>query len=393
VKNPLFVVRKASASMSSAWFIEGWTDGKRKRFYFKSEEEAKESAKRRNEEIAAFGSRYAISDEDRQELILVRKLLLPGESLVDVVRAYADKRDKTVASVSVKDFCATVLAEYERRSSNGERAQPRHVAQLRPKLVKFANYFGAERPIKSITGLEVKDWVTAMPTTPSTRNNYLSYCRLSFAVGKEQKLIDINPMIGVKPFTISKSSIKPPRPLTPQEMVRLIDACGSEILPFVLIGGFAGLRAEERHKLLWEHIKEKHIDLPAAISKTGHRRLIPIEPNLAAWLKRCRKTTGLISPPGERSEYSRKNCDEFFRAATKAAGFKHWPNNALRDSYCSYYYEKSGSADRTSDNAGHSIEMLKEHYRAIVTPEDTVRFWNIFPTQEGRAEIRLAAKD
>ncbi|HXO95773.1 MAG TPA: hypothetical protein VN857_04250, partial [Chthoniobacterales bacterium] len=119
MKNPLFVVRKASASMSSAWFIEGWTDGKRKRFYFKSEEEAKESAKRRNEEIAAFGSRYAISDEDRQELILVRKLLLPGESLVDVVRAYADKRDKTVASVSVKDFCATVLAEYERRSSNG----------------------------------------------------------------------------------------------------------------------------------------------------------------------------------------------------------------------------------------------------------------------------------
>jgi hypothetical protein len=68
---------------------------------------------------------------------------------------------------------------------------------------------------------------------------------------------------------------------------------------------------------------------------------------------------------------------------------KRWPNNALRDSYCSYHYQRDGSADRTSDNAGHSIEMLKEHYRAIVSPEDTVRFWNIFPTTEGRAEIRL----
>jgi len=119
--------------MSSEWFIEGWTDGKRRRFYFKTEEAAKTSANERNEEIAAFGARYVISDDDRRELVAVRKLLGPGESLIDVVRAYAEQRDKKVTSVSIKDFCETVRAEFERRAAKGE-ITPRHYKNMRPML-------------------------------------------------------------------------------------------------------------------------------------------------------------------------------------------------------------------------------------------------------------------
>jgi integrase len=368
--------------------IVGKPTGKRERFYYKTEADAKGAAADRNEELLAHGSQLALPPEIRLEASVCLTRLQPfGKSLTDAVNFFLKHEANVTASVSVKEFAQTIISEFERRAAKGE-VIPRHYESLKQKITKFAQAFGQDRPIKSITGLEIKDWITAMPTTPTTRNNYLVYTRLAFNVGKEKKLVDANPLAGIKPFANSKTNIKPPTPLSAEQMVALINGCTDEIKAFVLFGGFAGLRAEERHQLLWEHVKEAHVDLPAHISKTGHRRLIPIEPNLKAFLQLYRKPSGPVSPVGEDGNYSRNVIDYAFKKATKAAGFTKWPNNSLRDSYCSYFYQMNGSADQTAENAGHSVKMLFEHYRSIVSPEETVRFWDIYPNAEGKAEIR-----
>ena len=361
--------------------IVGYPSGRRERYYYKTESEAKKAAADRNAEILAHGAQLALPPEIRREASICLSRLQPfGKTLTDAVDFFLGHEAQVVASVSVKEFTREIIAEFERRSAKRE-VTAAHAARMKQTATKLAQAFGDDTPIKSITGLQIKDWITGLPTSPTTRNNHLVYTRLAFSVGKEKKLVDTNPLEGIKLFKSSKMNIKAPSPLSPAQMVDLINACTPEILPFVVIGGFGGLRAEERHQLLWEQVKEAHIDLPAAISKTGRRRLIPIEPNLAEWLKLCRK------PAGPVVELSRNQNDYQFEKVTKAAGFAKWPNNALRDSFCSYFYEKTGSAERTADAAGHSIEILKKHYRQLVSSKATAKFWAIYPNESGKAEI------
>jgi integrase len=372
--------------MTSRWMIVGYPSGKRERYYYKTESEAKKAAADRNAEILAHGAQLALPPEIRREAIICLSRLQPfGKTLTDAVDFFLRHEAQVVVSVSVKEFTREIIAEFERRTAKKE-VTPGHANCLKQKVTKFAQAFGDDTPIKSITGLQIKDWITSLPTSPTTRNNHLVYTRLAFSIGKEKNLVDVNPVEGVKLFESSKMNIKAPSPLSPEQMVALINACTPEILPFVVIGGFGGLRAEERHQLLWEHVKENHVDLPAAISKTGRRRLIPIEPCLAEWLKRCRKPVGPVIV------LSRNQNDYEFEKVTKTAGFAKWPNNALRDAFCSYFYEKTASADRTADAAGYSIEILKKHYRELVSPEATAKFWAIYPNKSGKAEIRLSEK-
>ena len=57
---------------------------------------------------------------------------------------------------------------------------------------------------------------------------------------------------------------------------------------------FAGIRPDETLRLDWEDIdfERRQIDLPAKKTKGRTRRIIPMEPNLIAWLKPYRPESG-----------------------------------------------------------------------------------------------------
>jgi hypothetical protein len=50
----------------------------------------------------------------------------------------------------------------------------------------------------------------------------------------------------------------------------------------------------------------------------------------------------------------------------------------MRHSYVSYHYAIHGAA-ATAREAGHSEQVLFQHYRALVTPEDARKFWELRP--------------
>ncbi|MEA3164686.1 MAG: hypothetical protein QOE88_2504, partial [Verrucomicrobiota bacterium] len=127
-------------------------------------------------------------------------------------------------------------------------------------------------------------------------------------------------------------------------------------------------------------LERKVITIPENISKIGEERRIPISDNLLAWLRI------LGEFPRNDYIYPRQGHSDtlirLLRSAKQQAGVWPWKpkyQNALRKSFCSYHYEMHGSADRTSEYAGHDIRMLIKVYRHAVDHSEAVKYWQIFP--------------
>jgi integrase len=130
---------------------------------------------------------------------------------------------------------------------------------------------------------------------------------------------------------------------------------------------FAGLRGSEAASLDESCIQPGRgfIEVTAAKAKTRRRRLVTIQPALAAWLD-----TGGTLPLGD--------VNTKLWNLTSALAFD-WPRNVTRHSFVSYHLAAFGSASKTALEAGHTEQMLFNHYREIVTPGQAAEFWGIRP--------------
>ncbi len=158
-----------------------------------------------------------------------------------------------------------------------------------------------------------------------------------------------------------------------------------ELIPWLALGTFGGLRPEEAERVVWEtydlnssekiteiNFAEKQLDLPAFKSKTGDARTWPMEPVLAAWLKPCKKESGSILPPN----FQRK-----LWALRDSMGWNEWPQDITRHSYASYHLAFYKKAHETAHNLGHrDSRMLYAHYkRSLKKPAEAKAFWAAVP--------------
>jgi integrase len=377
----LFEVRySAKPNRDNHWRIVGFINGNRTQYWCKFEQDAKAAADDKNAEITAHGTQIALSAVDRLRAFNAIERLGPfKKNLEDAANFYVAHLTKTEGSKTVSELCKIVSAEFEKRLSNGG-ATLRHKRTMDSCLKKFETRFGASS-VKTLTGTEIKEWLAAIPDTKvKTQNNLLGYIRNIYGIALEKKLINEDPFEHVKNFPQSEKFEKEPTPLSPEEAKRLLDAAEPEILPFIAIGLFAGLRTAERDELNWRDIHlsgpEPEIDLEKKISKTGRRRSVPIQPALKAFLKPYARTEGRIVPLTCNGKVSYQNAWE---RAVKRARLWPWPENALRDSFVSYRYKSTGSAETTSQEAGHSIGIMFAKYQKKITKEAAERFWAIRP--------------
>src|ERR1700736_2583411 len=122
-KKPLlFEVRPSSfAKNGCKWFITGYPEGKRKKFWFKTEKDAKSAANERNAEITATGTQDQLPYTLRITALEGAKELEPfGKTLADAVSFYLTHLKRTTASISVAELCDRVAEEFERRLKAGE---------------------------------------------------------------------------------------------------------------------------------------------------------------------------------------------------------------------------------------------------------------------------------
>jgi integrase len=343
------------------------------RKFFKTRAEAEAEALRQRTLLERH-SRIAVglSQRELSDLIHARdKLAGYGKKITDAVDFLVDHLERVRRCKITVSRLADEVIEAKRR--DGMSAD--YLSDLQLRLRRFCRHFG-EKPIAGITVEEIDDWLRDLEGSPKSRANYRANVAVMFSYATKRRMLDFNPVLHTaKPKLIDK----PPDIFTVDELRSLLETAtrtAHDVVPMLVIAAFAGLREAEIQRLDWSEVDlaRGHIEVKAAKAKSARRRIIPIQPNLAAWLRPYSGLTGRVVPAGARAKIER---------ARTAAGLKRWPNNGLRHSFASYRLAAIGDAPRVAHELGHaSPQMLYSTYREVVRPEEADRYWNIAPAAE-----------
>src|SRR4029450_6166540 len=178
------------------------------------------------------------------------------------------------------------LAEEVLEAKRKDGRSAKYIYMLRLYFKRFCQDF-ANRLIADITVEEVDTWLRDLPGSPKTRADYRANIGVLFSHAAQRRIIDFNPVA----FTAKPKLIdRPPEIFAVDELRALLEAAQRtepSVVPMLAIGAFAGLRDAEIKRLEWNEVDlaRGNIEVKAAKAKSARRRLVTIQPNLAAWLR------------------------------------------------------------------------------------------------------------
>jgi integrase len=273
---------------------------------------------------------------------------------------------------------------------------PSYVADLKKRWKRFKNWLPAAKAkaINSIGAHDVRKFLTDCSLRPAGERNMLRNLSVLFTWAVKHHYAASNPCEGIR--VENKTPKAPVRILSLEEARKILkfssegfEVDGSwkdpmlaklsrveamEMVPFVAVGAFAGLRPEESMGLDWKMIdlSARHIDIPASLAKDRNRRIVEISDNLLQWLQGCQKKSGSIIP----QNFRRKR-----RALCRKMGWDEWPKDVLRHSFGSYHLAMHSNAPQTAELMGHrDVKMLYRHYREVIKDKASIKaFWEIVP--------------
>jgi integrase len=292
---------------------------------------------------------------------------LPG---IVAAAKFFNQRHKGVTPKRVADVIAELLALKQARGMS-----ERYLRDLNCRLNRFAETF--QKNIGDVLTPELQEWLDGMKLAPRSVKNFRAAIEtlFSFAESRGYLAKGCNPVADTE--QISGSGDGKIEIFTPKEITTLLTHAPADYLPLLALGAFAGLRTAEAERLEWSEIDFEggFIHVGAAKAKTRARRLVPILPNLSAWLKPYAGRTGMVWPHSERERKRAR------REMLRASGVK-WKDNALRHSFCSYRLAVTHDAAKTSLEAGNSPQMIFRHYRELVKPADGLAWFAVLPQSE-----------
>jgi integrase len=261
------------------------------------------------------------------------------------------------------------------------KASARYVEDLKGRLARLADKFQVN--VDTVTTADIQQWLDSMDAAPRTirnlRNNASGLFKFAEARGYIAR--GENPVTATERIKTKNSDAI--EIYSPDELTRLLNAAPDSFKTVLAIQAFAGLRSAEAMRLDWQNIKldRKHIEITAANAKTASRRIVPILPNLAAWLKKATKKTGKIFP------HSRAYFHELQRnistdTKTSKLPALAWKHNALRHSFISYRVATIQNVAQVALEAGNSPGMIFGHYRELVTADAAKSWFAIAPDQK-----------
>lgn len=309
-----------------------------------------------------------------------------GVSLIEAVRDYAKRHPSNAPKVTVRESVDALLSDRE-----AAKASDAYLVKLRSHLDRFAKAF-TSTPLATLSAPLVGEWLRSLATGPTplgnrTVANHAGSVVTLFRFARSRGWIarDLSDEIAEvpvpKPEAIGEVGV-----FTPRQFEAILQAAPDDIRATLALGGFAGLRTEEIHRLDWSAVKlaERVLIVGSKEAKTASRRVLPIDESLAAWLAPLAQASGPVDP----SPTSKALTHRWRRVATKAG--VEWRHNALRHSAISYKCAVGGDPSRVAFESGNSVRMIHQNYRALVT-EAEGRAW--FAVQPSKTEgVALSMK-
>jgi integrase len=254
--------------------------------------------------------------------------------------------------------------------------KPRTKDTLRATRDHLSKFFGADRPMRSITRDEASRWRAKMLADGlalATVRLYVGNARTLFGTAAQRDLIPKNPFDHLAGGTTAS---KNERYVTADEADRILTACEDNHTKLLLaLPRFAGLRfPSEAAPLTWAdvdfHTCRLNVRSPKTEHHAGHeKRTVPITPKLAAILQAAFDD----APEGHSHVVERRSneyCREKLAAAIKRAEVEPWEDmfRTLRSS-CEREWAMTLPQYAVSKWMGHGIAVSGKHYANHVPDE------------------------
>jgi len=379
---------KCYAGRDGRWFVAYYLAGKRRTDAFRTREAAQDRA---TEIATAVHNQQAdiksLSGKDLQGYLYSLKALEPlGVPLSSAIHEYVAARQKLhgasigeaaefFSRYNLPDVPRKTVAEIAKEIVEAKRrdgCSQEYIKDLNKRLPHVASAFPG--PISQVTRLQLEEWLRSLAMSPRSRNNYRNAVVMLWRYARQCGYLPRDRSTEADGLPRAKMIDSEIEIFRPKDFVKLISKADAEVVPFLAIGAFTGLRHAEILRLDWEDIRfaQGFVEVKAKKAKTAQRRLVPIQPNLAAWLAPYHGRTGRVCP--------------WIRVGRTASALakEHgidWPNNGLRHSYASYRLAQCQDAAKVALEMGNTPVMIFRHYRELVMPQDATAWWNIFPEQ------------
>lgn len=347
------------------WCLDlGIVSGYRKREYYATEKLAND-AMRDRKVMEREGGKMALelTPADRLEFITAKEIATSlGTTVIGMALAYK-ANPRTTAPKRLADAISECV---ESKRSTGKRIV--YVKAIRRALENF----GRQNPnamVSSIGREEVEKWIRGGDPALATMRSRLINVQTLFNFCIKRKWLVENPVKEVEPIM---ADTRPPGIHTPENTRALLACClanDPSVIGYIAPILFGGMRPIESANLEAHQIRDGLVEVTPEKSKTRRRRLVPINPTLAAWLAVAGVRYGMDA-----------NCIRLVKIRkllSREAPFP-WPHDVLRHSFCSYGLPKYG-ASKIAEWAGHSEQILFAHYRERVRPDDVERYWALRP--------------
>ncbi len=398
VEVPVYTIKRGQPNEHHVvCYYEG---GRRQRRCFSDQEKAKAEANRVAEKIS-MGDLEAVrlTGLDRQCYLAAMEHLRPtgttlecatreyaaavtmlkGNPLLEAVRSYVQLRQGPFSPKKVPEVVAELLAQKENKGRSEV-----YTRDLRYRLNRFAADFN-DSDVHEVTTSKIEGWLHKLKLSPRSKNNFLTSIRTLFTLATTRHYIPTGHP-GASEIEQATESPHAVEIFTPQEMLRVLHHARPEMVPFLALGAFGGVRSAEIQRLTWTDVKWNQgvIEIASGKAKTRARRLVPLNECLRAWLEpHCRKA-GPIMPFANvvnQIKTLAEDVDRAWKQENALAAFV-WKSNGLRHSYVSYRLAQTGNENQVAQECGNSPAMIFKHYRALVTKDDAERWFAIRPVTE-----------
>jgi integrase len=318
---------------------------------------------------------HNLSEREKVDAVSALEMLADRVSLMGAARHYLSTVPDANNQRTVQEVFSLYLASKE---ASGKR--PETIKDYQ-KVGRFAADMG-NGPIHEITTEDLESWLNKRRYKDVTRANYRRHLCMFFKFAMQRRYVQRNVADAIPKVSIDETL---PTIFTVEETQRLMNRVSDvvpQMEPYFAIGLFSGLRPNELECLDWEQIDlDKHrITVRPEVAKKRRQRYVDISDNLLEWLLPYRKQRGRIY-------FSRHWFDKargVHRNNKKIEPIVPWSGDVMRHSYGSYHLGMHEDAARTSLQMGHTTQgILFEHYRNLVTKEDSEAFWSIVPATTG----------
>ena len=355
--------------------------GQRARYFFKSKQDAINFAEQHIVRLENYGTAgvSSLSPSQLEQAARAFDAIEPhGVTLNEVIRYWIDRRKAAEATVKFEEGFRQFEEHLARKKIRGRPVSESYRRQVKYTFPRFPALH--DKLLTEIDDTMIDNATDAMK--PSAKNGFLRVLSAFFSWSAKvpRKWMKENPAQSVTKESVGGAEI---HTFSQEETARILDACtrvDDALLPYLVLGFFAGIRPEELERTRWDfiNIEEGAIVLPAQVTKTGARRVVEISDTLAQWLSSIIARRGIQQGP----IVSTVNLRKRLRAVREEAKVT-WIQDGMRHTYASNWLAIHKDEHRLRDNLGHkSADELWDHYHKAVARREAEKFWKVLPSAE-----------